>query len=86
MEVTKAIFLLLLGRIAEPPQASNGWCEEIFASTLIHPSILSKPQPVRLLRIIAVMHTDMTFRMVMTLALVEEWIHSRAMLLSFVLG
>lgn len=86
IQVNESILLLLLRRIAEPPQASNGWSKEIFASTLIHPGICPKPEPVCLLRIYPVMHTYMTFRMILTLSLVDEWIHSRAMLMSFVLG
>jgi hypothetical protein len=75
-----------LRRITEPAQASNGWSKEILSASLIHPGTSFKVKFVGLLRIHAVIQTDMTFRMILSLSLVDEWIHSRAVLVSSLLG
>lgn len=72
--------------MAEPVQPSDRRRKEIFTTSLVHPRTGTKFKLVGLLLVDSVIETDVTFGMIFALPLVDEWIHSRAILESPLLG
>lgn len=55
--------------------------KEIFATPLINPWARSKVKSSSPIWIFAVVETDMTFWMIGTLSLVDEWVHAGAVIM-----